>query len=406
MRAAPLPPPSPPPPSPLPAPSNSPTHSGDEGAEDAIDFAQSVAFDYLVSGRVPSGPVDAAHAALREDLRGVALALGEHVQCDDAYLAALHRDVIRNPPRAVFFVRGIFERILVHMTADPRPFCREGCRLAEVVAVALSMARGVHERERILCGLYSSLVRGVKYASQNVLPLLRLFAAEPTCRPMLRDRAMFSALSTTPFHEAVDLTLTILSGSVCDHEFETAAPMVHVCIELLTMATAPPKCAWALMAAFARRSAWRARLVHTTALVVSRHRGADWAEFLVEMLSDSSVDLVLRMHRNGTFTALVRANAIRARSAERGRAWRDLQAALRRHWPARVREAMGEPKDESEGCGPACPITLCACRRPAVASDGHVYERDALLHHMARNGPVSPLTRQTLEWHVFDFHGV
>jgi hypothetical protein len=36
--------------------------------------------------------------------------------------------------------------------------------------------------------------------------------------------------------------------------------------------------------------------------------------------------------------------------------------------------------------------------RPVVASDGHVYERDALVHHLVLNGNESPLTREPLEY--------
>ena len=84
--------------------------------------------------------------------------------------------------------------------------------------------------------------------------------------------------------------------------------------------------------------------------------------------------------------------------------WRTVRAALRAQWPSKTLEHAGGvvdpllPKAEFPG---ACPITLEPCRFPVIASDGRVYERDALLSHLVANGPVSPWTREALAWHVF-----
>ena len=48
-------------------------------------------------------------------------------------------------------------------------------------------------------------------------------------------------------------------------------------------------------------------------------------------------------------------------------------------------------------CEPGSPITLETCKDPVLASDGVVYERDAILHYLVLNSPMrSPMTRQPL----------
>ena len=80
---------------------------------------------------------------------------------------------------------------------------------------------------------------------------------------------------------------------------------------------------------------------------------------------------------------------------------RDLRGHLRRHWPAATQPlALGAVAARADA--PECPITLQPCAHPVVASDGHAYERDALLRHLVANGPTSPLTRQPLEYHLYE----
>ena len=66
------------------------------------------------------------------------------------------------------------------------------------------------------------------------------------------------------------------------------------------------------------------------------------------------------------------------------------------------KEEVGKAEEErGHGGGCCCPITLQPCVHPVVASDGHTYERDALLEHLARNGARSPVTREPLEYHLY-----
>lgn len=85
--------------------------------------------------------------------------------------------------------------------------------------------------------------------------------------------------------------------------------------------------------------------------------------------------------------------------------WRIVRAALRRAWPAKVHDEEVVSVIEEEGDAQdafLCPITMERMRHPCVASDGHTYERDAILQHLVRNGFVSPITRQPLTDHLVD----
>ena len=66
--------------------------------------------------------------------------------------------------------------------------------------------------------------------------------------------------------------------------------------------------------------------------------------------------------------------------------WKLLEA----QWPSK------EAEQEAAVGRVECPITLHRCRRPVLASDGHTYERVAILTHMARIGFTSPMTTEPL----------
>ena len=181
----------------------------------------------------------------------------------------------------------------------------------------------------------------------------------------------------------------------------------HACVEPVVEAVAarysgdvggPPLAL--LEAAAAARAEWRPRLA---ALALSLARRRAWkrehGRLAANLLTGASVALVLRMHYAGTLRDFVGAAAHYARGkGHDSRAWREAREHLRRHWPAAVGDAAADAVTQHE-----CPITLQPMRRPAVASDGHTYERDALLAHLAADPrAVSPVTREPLELTVYE----
>lgn len=80
-------------------------------------------------------------------------------------------------------------------------------------------------------------------------------------------------------------------------------------------------------------------------------------------------------------------------------------------WPTLFGIRNGPPV-----CTHACPITLEECSDPVLASDGHTYERDAIMNVLARSRR-SPMTREWLDlrvrsnvdlltWHAAKSHGL
>ena len=120
---------------------------------------------------------------------------------------------------------------------------------------------------------------------------------------------------------------------------------------------------------------------------------------LALLLDTSNVALVVRWYANGKLASLVRASR-----GFKTMEWRAVRALLRYLVPACVRDAYGEayvaPPD-ADRTPYTCPITLDRIVNPVVLSDGHLYERDAIMRHFASSGFVSPLTRQTIPPYVF-----
>ena len=143
-----------------------------------------------------------------------------------------------------------------------------------------------------------------------------------------------------------------------------------------------------------RGAEWRFRLIDR---VVQILRARSWSvlydELWVRMLDTTSVQLVLALHATSqlsTFIGVARDH----HNYNRGQ-WSRVWAHLCRHWPARTDKNSAPPTNY------ICPITLDACCKPVVASDGRVYERNAIVQHMALNGPISPMTRAVISYDLF-----
>lgn len=121
---------------------------------------------------------------------------------------------------------------------------------------------------------------------------------------------------------------------------------------------------------------------------------------VAHQLDTSSVEFVVRLEQKEKLCFLIRACNDNLRESL---SWRAVRAHLRRHWPGRVSEVLhiSEEGETTTTSTVECPITHSGMRHPVVASDGHTYERDALLQHMVRNGAWSPMTREPLSYHLY-----
>ena len=151
-----------------------------------------------------------------------------------------------------------------------------------------------------------------------------------------------------------------------------------------------------------------------TALCAEALRHADWSDFvthapsLVGALGRLSVvsppdalELVRLLARHGGTHFVLRLlehprgeSVLRHAESRMSPADADALCAL---WPERLAPLLGRPPSARAAApdAPECPITLAPCVDPVCASDGYVYERDAILTHIA-NGGASPMTRAEL----------
>jgi len=124
---------------------------------------------------------------------------------------------------------------------------------------------------------------------------------------------------------------------------------------------------------------------------------------LAHLLDTSNVALVVEWTRTGRLPSLILCSQ-RRKTPE----WRAVSARLRHLVPGIVRSTLDEPyappvHGRSE-C--TCPITLDRIDNPVSISDGHTYERDAIMRYFASAGFVSPLTRQCVAPYVFENRAV
>lgn len=126
---------------------------------------------------------------------------------------------------------------------------------------------------------------------------------------------------------------------------------------------------------------------------------------VAKMLTTPSVHFVVAMERQKRLASLIRMSHRHASEGPGAESWRVVRGRLRIVWPSRFAAVLNLP-DVCKTCATTayeCPITLQACVYPTVASDGHTYERDALLRLMVENlRPVSPVTKAPLLFLVFD----
>lgn len=139
------------------------------------------------------------------------------------------------------------------------------------------------------------------------------------------------------------------------------------------------------------------------ALVYTRQFALHWLAIVSCVDVETSFTL---LERTGTALLLVvlhctNGDASDAHRFLRSREERDLAIRL---WPTRFGPVFDATwtRSETQTTERECPITLEPMVDPVVASDGHVYERDAILTHLLKND-TSPLTRETMDYTVVPY---
>lgn len=350
------------------------------------------AIQYLHEGALDhDAPEDAAElVGLLHDARSV----------DDICLICL--SCIRTP-LTTFIALGILDGLLlgpVEALFESQSF----------VHLSLAVLRGSEARDarHLVCGLVPCIEVVLRDPSApcllEVVELLHEMARSPWT-DMIRSVRLFRSLASCAA-QGTERLLTCALRIVTDGKFYDDVRLVDdlVCHVLRRLSCGNATIDLDTLAAFVREcfdGNPRLRETHVDAMSELWHSG--WhprlGELLAIQLDTPSVEFVVRLECDGKLSHLIRS------CAARDLHWRVVRHRLRSQWPARVAQVLNQPlileeEDENESTI-TCPITHVAMRHPVIASDGHTYERDALLLHIVRNGCWSPMTRVPLSYHLY-----
>ena len=309
---------------------------------------------------------------------------------------------------------------------------------ASCVVALVVQDRSALERHDVNSMLHELLDRGGTYAASvgTLLPVLQthvLRVAGPNSA--LAPLALLQRIVKIPVFRAIalrnaSLWRTLSLRMVAPQEADAVARVVDAASAYASAAIAPVVdrlcelvfCSRARSAALVHMAEvcaavpfWSDRFTHALAGAVP-HVECIWGGIVRNLLVDNpSVLLLLSLSSDGVLDAFVDKMRTFANTKDRTHAieearrvgeevpeawhrnvWAEACATFVRSWPTRFGESPRQGDDEATTTV-ECPITLQPCVDPVVASDGHTYERDAILKHMLQNGLVSPLTRQALE---------
>lgn len=312
----------------------------------------------------------------------------------NAYFEYVHGQVWSSLTRTVFFLQQPLEHALMDIAAAPEKACEHDTLCFRFLCEALDAQASA---ARIACGLAVPLAKissRVKRLACYCNVLRRMFE-DPAARPLMLVPELFEGLATRVKEDACIVeTLAVLSDNIMLAPVADACATVLVC-DVLGQHVTPPSPMLRFLEECAKGAQLRQRLVPRV-VAMKRHGWPPAMGVLVgRMLSDTSIEFVLRLHEEHGLPLLIRC-------AHTNASWNAARDGLCRHWPGKVAEVLNRVEPTRDPTNYECPITLVACTRPVVASDGHVYERDALVQHMATNGMWSPLTKETLAHHVYD----
>lgn len=260
--------------------------------------------------------------------------------------------------------------------------------------------------DRLACSLLPSVEQALPTTPHvlSICHLLHRLTGQPEARIMMSNPLLAERLCARLLDEWVDLAVRFFVAA----EFHRSAAMALTCIEgVWRLVHDVRRQRHTVLAPLFRLWCEVVRVTDDVRPLLSLHlfwivRKGGWfeecGEFLAAMLRGTSVRLILDLDSRGFLDSLVVSAHAFALSAA---IWREVLSELRRQWPARA-TGLAPPVSERPVTRTLCPITLERMIYPVVASDGHAYERDAIMRHLATHPRrLSPLTQQPLGDHLF-----
>lgn len=330
-------------------------------------------------------------------------------------LAYLRGQVWNNAYRTHFWLHGPLHKFTLHLATTTRVDEHGLCIMQE------SVARGA-EKPRMACSLHSCVACHLHTLSPTETTVL----CELMCAIMENEDARGCLLEVDLLRSMTekcqgdgDLLSKVLDvfllGRVTDFPlaFLMAERTVH---ELLLHSTSASlwekedsadgshlrKCL-SFLETLAACVEWHAFLTEWVVALSLYGWPISFGRLVANMLSTPSVQLLLELKRRDKLALLIRA-AHRYVTQTSDASWCVSHRRLRTAWPTQFALVLNCPAANTVPSSVhECPITLQKCANPVVASDGHTYERDALLRYMSDNVvAVSPMTKVQLMPMVFD----
>ena len=322
----------------------------------------------------------------------------------------LGEDSWKRPEGLAFFAQYPLDRVLMWLQAEPDLLRTEERVHHMVQTIGTSAHRAsrifVYQcvRERLVAGLP---IVEVLTERNRATPCMKqcidlLLYSCGTNRDLVRDPSLFRVLATYVHHSdlrrsimrllklgnlysetlLVEDVFVALTGLVVRNRLGGDGDDVLQCLETM-MTKNPDFCT--------------ERFVTHTAELWRTGWPVEIGPIVAHLLDTNNVALIVEWDRTGRLTSL--AVAAHAHATVE---WRVVRSRLRHLVPERVRIALGEPARAAATTNECwCPITLERIVDPVSLSDGHTYERDAIMRHLAHAGFVSPLTRERLAPYVF-----
>jgi len=361
-------------------------------------------------GRMYRGDASQLPAPIPEDISSVL----DHLDASFSSLEGMHDFVCNtasfdNATLVAFFAQFPMDNVFLLVREHPERLLYDGWvhDMLRTIQTALRMQTTHSHRfcERFVVGLPVVDAVGRLSASSPpscLNPCLDLLVFTCcTCRDLVRDKRLFRALANyVGGHEYREKIMFLVEAGELYTETELVEDIFVSLVECVNRrSTDMDVVEWiARMLRFNVELRTERYVTHTSELWRTGFPESV-GSILALLLDTSNVALVVGWYASGKLASLIHA-AREFKTVE----WRAIRGLLRHLVPARVRDACREawvaPSDVDRSPY-TCPITLERIVNPVVISDGHTYERDAIMRHFASSGFVSPLTRQHVAPYVF-----
>jgi len=131
-----------------------------------------------------------------------------------------------------------------------------------------------------------------------------------------------------------------------------------------------------------------------------------FGKMICNIIKTPSVAFVVNMEKQGKLDDLMYSCYQHSLNGIHQEYWKDALRYLKETWPERVVSFISTvfkeeiPRSDFVSTH-ECPITMQGCTHPVIATDGHTYDRNAIMGYMTKSTHfISPITRESMELYL------